>query len=132
MLLGLIVGTAMPFFHLDAALCGETGIASYYSAVPDPSQPLTAAHRHLPLGTYVRVTRLDTGTPLVVRVNDRGPFLKGRIIDLSRGAAARLGMLDAGIVRVSVEVVSLPALTAELHYHAFTRCAPCVEPLLLE
>ena len=123
---------ALLLFTPETALCGETGIASYYSAVPDRSQPLTAAHRNLPFGTDVRVTRLDTGTPIVVRVNDRGPFIKGRIIDLSRAAAARLGMLGKGIVRVRIEVVPPPTLTAELHSAASTPCGPCREPLLLE
>ena len=116
----------------ETARSGETGIASCYSAVPDRSQPLTAAHRNLPFGTHVRVTRLDTGTPIVVRVNDRGPFIKGRIIDLSRAAAARLGMLGKGIVRVRIEVVPPPTLTAELHSAASTPCGPCRQPLLLE
>ena len=101
-------------------------------AVPDRWQPLTAAHRNLPFGTHARVTRLDTGTPIVVRVNDRGPFIKGRIIDLSRAAAARLGMLGKGIVRVRIEVVPPPTLTAELHSAASTPCGPCRQPLLLE
>jgi rare lipoprotein A len=78
----------------------------------DP-QALTAAHRSLPLGTMVRVTRIDAaGTPqsrpVVVRVNDRGPYASGRILDLSLEAARRLGMLRAGVVRVRVEVLSGP------------------------
>ena len=99
---------------------------------PRPLATAHGPHRHLPFGTHVRVTRLHTGTPIVVRVNDRGPFITGRIIDLSRAAAARLGMLGKGIVRVRIEVVPPPTLTAELHSGASTPCAPCREPLLVE
>jgi rare lipoprotein A len=70
---------------------------------------LTAAHKTLPLGTVVRVTRVDgSGAPVLVRINDRGPYAPGRIIDLSLAAARRLQMLSAGVVRVRVEVVSRP------------------------
>jgi rare lipoprotein A (peptidoglycan hydrolase) len=82
-----------------------TGIASFYSAVPATPDNLTAAHRHLPFGTRVRVIRVDTGEQVVVRINDRGPFIKGRIIDLSRSAAQHLRMIDAGHTRVRLEVV---------------------------
>jgi rare lipoprotein A len=98
-----------------------TGMASFYSSRLaghrtasgeryDP-QALTAAHRSLPLGTLVRVTRVDaSGAPLsrpvVVRVNDRGPYAAGRILDLSLEAARRLGMLRAGVIRVRVEVLA--------------------------
>ena len=66
---------------------------------------LVAAHRSLPFGTQVRVTNLSNGKQVTVRINDRGPFARGRIIDLSRAAAERLGMLDDGIVRVRIEAV---------------------------
>jgi len=69
---------------------------------------LTAAHKTLPLGTEVRVTRIKTGDSVVVRINDRGPFVKGRIIDLSRRAARELGMIKKGVVKVRVEVISRP------------------------
>ena len=69
-----------------------------------PSE-LTAAHRTLPFGTLVRVTNLDNGTRVVVRINDRGPFSKGRIIDLSRRAAQELDMLRSGTARVRLEPV---------------------------
>jgi len=65
----------------------------------------TAAHRTLPLGTYVRVRRVDGGGQVVVRINDRGPFVKGRIIDLSRAGARRLHMLDEGVAEVVVEAM---------------------------
>ncbi|MEE3319724.1 MAG: septal ring lytic transglycosylase RlpA family protein [Pseudomonadota bacterium] len=66
----------------------------------------TAAHRSLPLPTYVRVTNLDNGKNLIVRVNDRGPFHENRIIDLSWAAAVRLGIEQAGTGRVRVEALS--------------------------
>lgn len=65
---------------------------------------MTAAHRTLPFGTMVRVTDQRTGRSVVVRINDRGPFVRGRVIDLSRAAARRIGM--GGLARVRVEVVS--------------------------
>lgn len=69
---------------------------------------LTAAHRTLPFGTRVMVTHLKKGRSVVVTVNDRGPFVKGRIIDLSYAAARVLGMVEEGVAWVRVEVVSWP------------------------
>lgn len=66
---------------------------------------MTAAHRTLPLGTVVTVTDQRTGKVIKVTINDRGPFVKGRIIDLSKAAAARLGTKQAGVVKVCVAVV---------------------------
>lgn len=65
----------------------------------------TAAHRTLPFGTVIRVTRTDTGDHVKVVVNDRGPFVKGRVVDLSRKAARRVDMIQAGVVPVEVEVI---------------------------
>ena len=65
---------------------------------------LTAAHRTLPFGTRVRVTALRTGRSVVVRINDRGPFHAGRILDLSAEAARRLGMVGAGLLEVELQV----------------------------
>ncbi|RMH84015.1 septal ring lytic transglycosylase RlpA family protein [Pseudomonas sp. AOB-7] len=91
----------------------ETGKASYYgdrhhgrktaSGERFDQHALTAAHRSLPFGTRVRVTNLSNERSVVVRINDRGPFVRGRIIDVSRAAAERLGMLRAGVVPVRVE-----------------------------
>lgn len=93
----------------------EQGLASYYSdyhqgrktasGEPFDQAAMTAAHPSLAFGTRVRVTRIDTGRDVVVRINDRGPFVPGRIIDLSYAAAEKLDMLDSGVaqVRVSVE-----------------------------
>ncbi len=70
---------------------------------------LTAAHRKLPFGTRVRVTNLRNQRSVVVRVNDRGPWGgRGRIIDVSEAAAKKLGMIRAGVVPVTVEVLSVP------------------------
>ncbi len=66
---------------------------------------LTAAHRTLPFGTMVRVTNLQNGRSIVVRINDRGPYIGGRIIDLSYAAAQQLGMHRLGIIRVKVEIL---------------------------
>lgn len=64
---------------------------------------LTAAHRKLALGTVVKVTNLDNGKSVVVVINDRGPYIKGRDIDLSKGAAKRIGMVHKGVVKVKIE-----------------------------
>ena len=66
---------------------------------------LTAAHRTLTFGTIVEVKDLEQGGKVRVRINDRGPFVDGRIIDLSRAAARKLGMVDRGVIRVRVVVV---------------------------
>ncbi len=68
----------------------------------------TAAHKTLPLGTVVNVTNEDNGMTTQVRINDRGPYVTGRIIDLSRTAARALGMRDQGTAKVKLEVVSWP------------------------
>ena len=66
----------------------------------------TAAHRSLPLPTYAEVTNLDNGRKVVVKINDRGPFKGNRLIDLSYGAAVKLGMINAGTARVKVETIT--------------------------
>ncbi len=91
-----------------------TGVASWYgpgfhgrrsaSGEIFNQRAMTAAHRHLPFGTRVRVTNLHNGRQVVVRINDRGPFIHGRIIDLSTGAADTLGMLHSGVAQVKIEV----------------------------
>ena len=68
---------------------------------------LTAAHKYLPLPIFVRVTNLSNKRSIIVRVNDRGPFVAGRIIDLSAGAAKKLGFYEQGTARVLVETVNL-------------------------
>lgn len=66
---------------------------------------LTMAHRTLPFGTEVRVTNLANGRSVVLRVNDRGPYVRGRIADLSHAAAARLGFVDHGVTRARIELI---------------------------
>jgi bifunctional non-homologous end joining protein LigD len=96
----------------------ETGNASWYgrqhhgrrtaSGELYDMRKLTAAHRTLPLGTVVRVTHVGNGRSVEVRVNDRGPFVDGRIVDVSRAAAERLGVLGLGVFPVKLTVVTLP------------------------
>ena len=100
----------------------QTGVASYYddkfqgrrtaSGERFDQRKMSAAHRTLPFGTKVRVTNPANGRSVVVRVNDRGPFVKGRVIDLSRAAAERLGMVRAGLAQVKLEVLTAPTALA--------------------
>ena len=66
---------------------------------------LTAAHRTLPFGTRVRVTNVANGRSVTVRINDRGPFVPGRVVDVSYSAAERLGIMEQGITKVKLDVV---------------------------
>lgn len=91
---------------------GSRGMASYYwqgtrtaSGARFNPNGLTAAHRSLPFGTRVRVTNLNNGRSVTVTINDRGPFIKGRVIDLSRGAAQAVGMTASGVAPVAYTVV---------------------------
>jgi rare lipoprotein A len=100
--------------HVTPAFAQQSGAASVYSTQSggqtasgqklDP-EALTGAHRTLPFGTKVRVTNKSNGRSVVVTINDRGPFVRGRIIDLSTGAAGVIGMMGAGVAPVSVEVL---------------------------
>jgi rare lipoprotein A len=93
----------------------EEGLASWYGewhqGQPTASGEifdmtrLTAAHRTLPLGTRLRVTNLENGQIVQVRVNDRGPYVAGRVLDLSRRAAGALGALERGVVLVKLEII---------------------------
>jgi rare lipoprotein A len=99
----------------------EEGLASWYggkfhgrmtsSGEVFDSNTLTAAHRTLPFGTIVKVTNLDNGKSVQVKINDRGPFVEGRIIDLSRAAAVALGMVDSGIAHVSLQIMEFISTT---------------------
>ena len=87
-----------------------SGAASYYSGRGHTASgghvgALTAAHRSLPFGTKVRVTNLNNGRTATVTINDRGPFVRGRIIDVSKGAADVLGMRSSGVARVRVSTL---------------------------
>lgn len=100
----------------------ERGISSWYGTkfhgratssqeIYDMCQ-FSAAHKSLPIPSYVRVTRLDTGQSVIVRVNDRGPFHEGRIIDLSFAAATKLGINKVGTAKVEVEAINVSDLTS--------------------
>ncbi len=84
---------------------GFAGRRTANGEIFDPSQ-LTAAHKTLPFGTQVRVTNLNNGRSTLVRINDRGPFKPGRIIDLSRAAAEQIGMIGSGTAPVQLELMS--------------------------
>jgi rare lipoprotein A len=75
---------------------------------------MTAAHRYLPLGTVARITNLANGRQVVVEINDRGPFKGRRVLDLSKGAALRLGMVDSGLARVRIDVLRAPGASTEI------------------
>jgi len=111
-LVGLIVlyQVAGPYY--------ETGIASWYGPgfhgnytangeVYD-MYGISAAHKTLPFGTIVRVVEIETGRSIIVRINDRGPFIEGRIIDLSKGAAEKLGVVKKGITKVGLRILQRP------------------------
>lgn len=84
-------------FHGKPTSCGE----------PYDMWAMTAAHKTLPLGTYVKVTNLQTGNSIIVKINDRGPFVSGRIIDLSCRASQELGSFKTGLTKVRVEAVQV-------------------------
>jgi rare lipoprotein A len=96
----------------------EVGIASWYGPGFDGNltangevydmDGISAAHKTLPFGTVVRVVEFSTGKSIVVRINDRGPFIEGRIIDLSKGAARELGIIDKGITKVGLRIIRWP------------------------
>lgn len=108
-----IAGSPAPEPLTQAPRRSQTGIASWYgdrfhgrltaSGEVYDMHELTAAHPDLPMRSLARVTRLDTGASVVVRINDRGPFVDGRIVDLSRAAARMLGLIEDGLAEVRVE-----------------------------
>ena len=111
----------VPMSLEEAGRYEEKGIASWYgeetrkkkggymTANGEAFDPdgLNAAHKYLPLPSYVRVTNLDNGKSIILRVNDRGPFIEDRIIDLSAGAAKKLGYFKRGTARVKVETIDV-------------------------
>jgi rare lipoprotein A len=110
----------------DSPEGGETGVASWYGhpfhgrasasgEIYDMEQ-MTAAHRTLPFGTMVRVHDLDNEKSVDVRINDRGPFVDGRIIDLSHAAARAMEMIGPGTARVWLEILSAPAAAGQAHF----------------
>ena len=110
----MVIVAVAPAFAAKT-LIKNNALASYYGAQfhgrPTSSGEMydmygmTAAHRTLPFGTMLEVTNLENGKSVVVRVNDRGPFVEGREIDVSLGAAEKLGMITSGVARVSIAIV---------------------------
>ncbi len=121
-LLGLVLilaltGCASERYARPAAGIHQRGIASWYgpkfhgrltaNGETYDMHQVTAAHRELPFGTVIEVENLDNGRRIRVRINDRGPFVRGRILDLSYEAARQLGMAEAGLARIELRVVSV-------------------------
>jgi rare lipoprotein A len=115
----ILVSSLLAWITCSATLATagtEEGLASYYadslhgnktaSGEPYDKDALTAAHRTLEFGTEAKVTYLKTGKTVTVRINDRGPHVKDRIIDLSGAAAAKIGLKDAGVGEVRVETAN--------------------------
>lgn len=103
------------YYNLSTSLETAKGFASYYADDFDGKQTangevfnmyeLTAAHKEYPFNTLIRVTNLANMKTTIVRINDRGPFIEGRIIDLSLGAAMQLDMLNAGVQEVQLDII---------------------------
>ena len=104
----------------------EEGVASWYGAKHhgkktangerfDAYEALTAAHKTLPFNVCAEVENLRTGKSVVVRINDRGPFKNGRVIDLSKAAASEIGLVQSGVANVRVEAVGVASASGECH-----------------
>ncbi len=108
----------------------QIGVASWYGVDEDGGKTAsgerfsmnsyTAAHQTLPIGTVVRVVNLENGRDVIVKINDRGPFKKGRIIDLSYAAAKSIGILGRGTAKVRVEVISAPGRSVDFFDAKYT------------
>lgn len=113
-----------PGYTIDGAT--QVGLASWYgleehnnyaaSGERFSKHDYTAAHKTLPMGTVVRVTNLENGRDVVVKINDRGPFVGDRIIDLSHAPAQSIDMIQKGVVKVKVEVVSTPSTKSSNYF----------------
>jgi rare lipoprotein A len=114
MVFGVLIGfLTLGGFDSGVEAKSTTGVASYYNSGKQTANGerfnpngLTAAHRTLPFGTKVRVTNMRNGKSVVVRINDRGPFIHGRVIDLSLGAAKLVEMTTSGVVKVTYSVLN--------------------------
>lgn len=114
--LATLAFTSSPSFADNKAGFKQKGVATYYadrfhgrktaSGERYDKSAMTAAHRTLPLGTVVKVTNVKSGDSIKVEINDRGPYVKGRVLDLSRRAAQELGITGAGRAQVNIEVVA--------------------------
>lgn len=111
---GIVLAMLLPLESARADAPGERGVATWHdpqgslrtaSHRPWASGELIAAHRTLPLGSKIRVVNLANARSVVVEIRDRGPYLRGRIIDVSRRAAKELGLLETGIAKVRLEAV---------------------------
>jgi peptidoglycan lytic transglycosylase len=98
--------------HTDIASAAPNGLASFYTESQQTANgetfnthELTAAHPSLPFGTKLRVTNVSTGKAVTVRINDRGPYVPGRVVDVSYAAADQLGMVKGGLAKVKLDVV---------------------------
>jgi rare lipoprotein A len=117
-LLSVVVLVGLVVLYQVAGPYYEVGIASWYGPGFDGNltangevydmNGISAAHKTLPFGTVVRVVEFSTGKSIIVRINDRGPFIEGRIIDLSKGAAKELGIIDKGITKVGLRILRWP------------------------
>ncbi|MGJ8645542.1 septal ring lytic transglycosylase RlpA family protein [Marinomonas colpomeniae] len=113
--LTIVACTSGPISRDDAAGFEQNGEASYYADKYQgrktangeffDQKAMTAAHKRLPFGSKVKVTNVENGKSIVVRINDRGPFIRGRIIDLSKSAFQRIGNTNLGIIEVEIEVL---------------------------
>ncbi len=108
-----VATAALAVLMFSSTAEAASGYASYYkmgrrTANGERFSPmgLTCAHRNLPFGTKLKVTNVKTGRSVVVRVNDRGPFVRSRVLDLSLGAAQVIGLTAMGIGKISYEVVN--------------------------
>ena len=107
--LSVLSSAAMISFSPPLMASSETGIASVYSGEKTANGEyahaslLTAAHRSLPFGTKVKVTNVETGRSVIVRINDRGPFIKGRIIDLTPAGAKAIGSTGLAMVSLTIQ-----------------------------
>ena len=137
LILALILATLLTgcsHMHTSKTPWQQVGTASWYGkdfhGKPTASGEIynmygySAAHKKLPLGTLVRVTNLDNHRKIVVPINDRGPFVGRRIIDMSYGAARHLGMIKEGLAKVRIEVIQTPSNKASgytLQFGAYTE-----------
>ena len=136
----------MSSFKSSATLPGllQKGKASFYSKKFNGhrtaygervrSESLEGAHRSFPLNTLVEVTNLDNNRSVIVRINDRGPFAKGRVIDITHAAANALGMVSRGVANVSLRVVgkgrAVALASASSVFTTPTAFQPMLEPVL--
>jgi peptidoglycan lytic transglycosylase len=134
------VATSFPVLGLPPPDTGvgaqirSNGLASFYTEGQQTANgerfdpyAMTAAHRTLPFGTRLRVTNVATGRSVTVRVNDRGPYIKGRVVDLSYSAAMALGMVHAGVANVKLDVVRLASPAKPRHQLHMRRVSELID-----